>query len=182
MLLLRAWRRFRRHTNEATMDNMFQVSVYFIIEDFPSVTGITQLLGIRPNHLWEKNERSPERYLPKHQQTTGYWELIGPQPSREASLVAHLNALLDLLEARQDAVRSIAKIYRAGILCSCFFPEYSKFELDAKLLKRCGRLNLSLEFDIKNEEEWYCSKLCEDKVLPSNVRLNDAINEEEYSF
>lgn len=163
------------------MGDMFQVSIHFIIEDFPSVTAITEMLGIRPNHVWEKNERNPKRYLPKHQRTTGYWELIGPQPNVEASLGAHLDALLNLLETRQDAVRSLAKTYRAGIMCSCFFREYSKFELDAKLLKRCSRLNLSLEFAIKNEEEWYCSTQYKDKELPSSG-LNDIISEEETSF
>ena len=164
------------------MDEQFRVSVYFFVEDFPTVTGITQLLGIRPNLLWEKNERSPKRYLPDHKRTSGYWELVGPQPAGKASLDASLDALLDLLEARQDVVRSIAKTYKAVIMCSCFFKEYPKFELKTRLLKRCGRLNLSLEFDIKNEEEWYCSKPRKNKELLSSIGQSDALCEEECSF
>jgi hypothetical protein len=181
-MLLVSFGALRRPTKEATMGDIFQVSVYFRIEDFPSVTGITELVGILPNHVWEKNERSPKRYQPRHQRTSGYWELIGPQPPGEASLEAHLDALLDLLETRRDAVRSLAKTYRAGIQCSCFFPEYSKFQLDAKLLKRCSSLNLSLEFDIKTEEEWYCWKQCKNTELTSSIGPDGAIPEEEFSF
>jgi len=170
------------------MDESFEVSVYFFAEGFPSVAGITELLGVPPTSGWDENDRDPKPFLPNFQAENSYWELLGPKPTADGSLTAYLEALLMMLEPKKNIIKELSIKYQAGILCSCFFPDTCpSFKLNSNVLQRCGELNLSLEFDLKcirpdyDAEEGYYSRnhINEDSI---GSYLDKENLEEEFPF
>jgi hypothetical protein len=106
---------------------------------------ITAELGIDPDQQWIKGESINEQ---GGIHTHSRWAITRPI-SMEDSLENQLGALLEVLEARADAVRSVAADYEAGICVYGYIREATHPEtyLEPETLARLVELNLSLDFD-----------------------------------
>ncbi len=106
---------------------------------------ITAELGIAPDQHWIKGESiSDQGGIHTHSR----WAISRPI-SMDDSLENQLGALLDVLEARADAVRSVVANCEAGICVYGYIREATHPEtyLEPETLARLVRLNLSLDFD-----------------------------------
>ena len=106
---------------------------------------ITAELGIDPDQHWTKGESANNQGGIR---THSRWAITRPI-SMEDSLETQLGGLLDVLEARADAVRAVAANCKAGI---CVYGHirgatHPETFLEPATLARLVGLNLSLDFD-----------------------------------
>ncbi len=135
-----------RSHNNTKMKTNEDTHVSFRIVGFDgSPDEITAELGFDPDQHWIKGESINDQ---GGVHTHSRWA-IARHISKEDSLENQLGALLDVLEARADAVRSVAANYEAGICVYGYIREATHPEtyLEPEMLARLVRLNLSLDFD-----------------------------------
>ena len=106
---------------------------------------ITARLGIDPDQRWIKGESISDKGGTLAQSR---WAITRPI-SMDDSLENQLGALLDMLEARADEVRSMVATYEAGICVYGYIREatHPETRLEPQTLARLVALNLSLDFD-----------------------------------
>ena len=128
------------------MNSNEDTNVSFSVVNFDgSPNKITNELGLDPDQQWLKGESSNDQ---GGIHTHSRWA-ITRSISMEDSLENQLGDLLDVLEARADAVRGVAANYEAGISVYGYIREATHPEtyLEPKTLARLVGLNLSLDFD-----------------------------------
>ena len=132
--------------NTTRMNSNEDTNVSFSVVNFDgSPDKITDELGIDPDQHWIKGEQADDRI---GIQTHSRWAITRPIGTGD-SLQNQLANLLEVLEARADAVRAVATKYEAGISVYGYIRESTHPEtyLDPETLERLVKLNLSLDFD-----------------------------------
>lgn len=119
-----------------------------VSSDRLGTTEITRTLGLEPNHAKEKGARAADRpdayVLP-----ATVWSVDSGLASDD-SLDLHISSLLDLLETRADAVRSLAARGCNIEFFTGFASENGQggVVLDAKLLGRMAALGIDLGLNL----------------------------------
>lgn len=111
---------------------------------------VTSRLAITPSFAHEKGDPMPK--YPGRRYSTGYWGLDSSLPETEA-IEAHLSYLLDLIEPKAAAIRTLLSPGCRGDFYISYFTDspQGSLELSPELAQRVGRLRLGITVSI------YCS-------------------------
>ena len=124
-----------------------ETRVYFGVFNFEGAPDVVTLAaGVEPTRQWVKGEPYGDKGGIR---THSRWELASPA-SHDSSFESQLDALLDLLEERAEAIRSVTASFEAGVNVAAYFRESFNpgFHTSAAALKRLADLGLSLDFDL----------------------------------
>ena len=117
---------------------------YFGVFNFgadPSV--VTDALGLEPTQSWEKGQPGPAGSRRTHDR----WEL---RVAESGDFETQIASLLELLEARADAIRAAVMRWDTGIVCvGNYTSDHNPgVHLHADLIRRIADLDLSIDFDL----------------------------------
>ncbi len=118
--------------------------VAFCVFEFgDDIATVTDMMGVEPTEAWIKGEPTP-----KAPRNHSRWVLKIPL-DLDRHIEDHLEALLQLLEARHEAVTSVAARYEAGIMCAIYYEDFTPgFHLSEDLVRRIANLGLCMDFDL----------------------------------
>ncbi|MEM7482944.1 MAG: DUF4279 domain-containing protein [Acidobacteriota bacterium] len=111
---------------------------------------ISHLLGLEPTMSHKRGDvrigRTAERYSAYSE---GLWSWC-PDTAKTAPLADHLRALIDALEAKEEALRQLRGMgLRTDVFIGVFGSDGNfGFALNSEVLERLGQLRVALDFDI----------------------------------
>ncbi len=142
------------------MTEKYETYAYFWISGAFSASDITADIGISPTETHEQGE--PMRYRPGKTREESVWEVHSPLPRDEIFMVAHISALLELLEPKKKVIKTLQSKYETGINCVGYYTDaHPGFHMEAKIIQKLAELNVSVDFDL------YC--LCDHEEEESKV-------------
>jgi hypothetical protein len=125
---------------------MYETYAYFWVSNFdcpPEDIGLR--LGLVPTESWTKGDQ----WLPNKDRTYNCWQLCSPLPRDEVFLDRHLEALLKLIESKEDIIDKLSQEFQCGINCvGYYYEEHPGFHLSAELIARLAKIGLDVDFDL----------------------------------
>jgi hypothetical protein len=82
-------------------------------DDLP-LEKISQLLNLSPSECWRKGD--PGRYVPARKDSG--WCFHSPLPRDNTNLGEHVEALMEVLKPRADALRSLGRRFQTYFVCT----------------------------------------------------------------
>lgn len=105
---------------------------------------ITATFGLSCDSCWRIGD---ERAHTTIKEKTNGW-VLGSGLSKTASLEEHIDALLAVLDARADSVRSIAATSEVVLSCVVYADTPPALYFDQRVIQRLARLGANLDVDL----------------------------------
>lgn len=124
------------------------VYAYFWVQKYDcSSEEISSMMQISPTEVRERGDVSQNGKVRNH----SLWQLDSPLARGDNFLQDYLSQLLDILEIRESAIKTLVQKYEAGINCvGYYYGSNPGLHLSAELIKRVAQLDLSVDFDLYN--------------------------------
>jgi hypothetical protein len=125
--------------------NRDRIYVYLAVFDFGSdPTTVTTLLGIQPTRVWIKGQTTGGDARAAHER----WCLESPS-APDGSIEKQIADLLTTIESRHSGLQAVQERFRTAFRVAGYFhSSNSSWELSSEVVRRLGKLNLLVDFDI----------------------------------
>lgn len=109
-----------------------------------SSSPVSNELGIGPTNSWSEGDVNPRNNIPRKFMS---WQLESGLDDT-SPIGEHIEALLEILEAKSDQMQKLANSYMCSIQCVGYFPASGHgLNLELSTLKRLVNLNLNIDYD-----------------------------------